>query len=99
MRWLLLARRKPHNWLQPGQLSSHLHSASRANLGTITSHSRKNNSQCIASFSPGDGATTGLESRHEFPYKAEDAAEFIDKNGPASTSVVQLAAKTEKITK
>ena len=43
--------------------------------------------------------TTGQESRREFPYKAEDAAELIDRNGPASTSVVQLAAKTEKITK
>jgi len=43
--------------------------------------------------------TTGQESRREFPYKADDAAELIDRNGPASTSAVQLAAKTEKITK
>lgn len=43
--------------------------------------------------------TTGQESRREFPYKAEDASELIDRNGPASASAVQLAAKTEKITK
>src|SRR6516162_3641120 len=43
--------------------------------------------------------TTGQESRREFPYKAQDAAELMDRSGPASTSPVQLAAKTEKVTK
>ena len=43
--------------------------------------------------------TTGQESRREFPYKAEDVSELIDRNGPVSSSGVQLAAKTEKITK
>jgi len=43
--------------------------------------------------------STGQESRREFPYKAEDASELIDRNGPVQTSGVQLAAKTEKITK
>lgn len=43
--------------------------------------------------------TTAQESRREFPYKAEDASELIDRNSPASTSAVRLAAKTEKITK
>jgi outer membrane protein OmpA-like peptidoglycan-associated protein len=43
--------------------------------------------------------TTGQESRREFPYKSEDAAELVVRNGPASTSAVQLAAKTEKMTK
>src|SRR5215470_10147024 len=99
MRWLLLACRKPHNWPHPGQLSRHLHSASRATLGTICSHSHRNNSRRIASLSPGDGTTTGQEWPREFPYKAEDTAELIDKNDPASTSVVRLAAMTEKITK
>jgi outer membrane protein OmpA-like peptidoglycan-associated protein len=43
--------------------------------------------------------TTGQQSRREFPYKAEDASELIDRNGPLSKSTVQLAAKTEKIAK
>jgi outer membrane protein OmpA-like peptidoglycan-associated protein len=43
--------------------------------------------------------TTGQESRREFPYKSQDAAELIDRNGPVSASAVQLAAKTEKITR
>jgi outer membrane protein OmpA-like peptidoglycan-associated protein len=43
--------------------------------------------------------TSGQESRREFPYKAEDASQLIDRNGPVSTSAVQLAAKTEKIKK
>lgn len=41
--------------------------------------------------------STGQESRREFPYKAEDASELIDRHGPVSMSAVQLAAKTEKI--
>jgi hypothetical protein len=43
--------------------------------------------------------TSGQESRREFPYKAGDAAELIDRSGPVSTSAVQLAAETEKIKK
>lgn len=43
--------------------------------------------------------TSGQESRREFPYKAGDAAELIDRSGPVSTSSVQLAAETEKIKK
>jgi hypothetical protein len=42
--------------------------------------------------------SSGQESRSEFPYKSQDAAELIDRSGPASTSAVQLAAKPEKIT-
>jgi len=43
--------------------------------------------------------TTDQQSRREFPYKGEDAAQLIDRNGPVSPSAVQLAAKIEKVTK
>lgn len=43
--------------------------------------------------------TSGQESRREFPYKAQDAAELIERKGSMSPSAVHLAAKTERITK
>ena len=40
---------------------------------------------------------TGQESRREYPYKADDFAKLMDRNGPASTAGVQFAAKKERI--
>ena len=46
-------------------------------------------------------STTGQQSRREYPFKAEDFASLIDRNGPASVkavgSAVQPASKKEKI--
>jgi outer membrane protein OmpA-like peptidoglycan-associated protein len=41
-------------------------------------------------------STTGQESAHQYPFKAEDFATLVDRNG-ATKAVVQMAAKKEKI--
>jgi outer membrane protein OmpA-like peptidoglycan-associated protein len=41
---------------------------------------------------------TGQQSLRQYPYKAEDVAQLIDRNGPkTASSAVQLASKKEKI--
>jgi outer membrane protein OmpA-like peptidoglycan-associated protein len=40
---------------------------------------------------------TGQESAREYPFKAEDFARLVDRNGPAKTGGVEMAAKKEKI--
>ncbi len=42
---------------------------------------------------------TGQESAREYPFKAEDFARLVDRNGPAKASGVEMAAKKEKINK
>src|SRR5580704_6882881 len=42
---------------------------------------------------------TGQESAHEYPFKAEDFARLVDRNGPAKTGGVEMAAQKEKISK
>jgi outer membrane protein OmpA-like peptidoglycan-associated protein len=42
---------------------------------------------------------TGQESAREYPFKAEDFARLVDRNGPMKTGGVELAAKKEKISK
>jgi len=42
---------------------------------------------------------TGQESAHEYPFKAEDFARLVDRNGPAKTGGVEMAAQKEKIKK
>jgi len=42
-------------------------------------------------------STTGQESAREYPFKSQDFARLVDRNGPAKTSGVQMAAKKEKI--
>ena len=42
---------------------------------------------------------TGQESAHEYPFKAEDFARLVDRNGPAKLGSVEMAAKKEKISK
>jgi outer membrane protein OmpA-like peptidoglycan-associated protein len=44
-------------------------------------------------------STTGQQSLRQYPYKAEDFAKLIDRNGPKPPSEVEAAAKREKITK
>ena len=39
---------------------------------------------------------TGQESAREYPFKAEDFANLVDRNGPAKTGGVELAAQKEK---
>jgi outer membrane protein OmpA-like peptidoglycan-associated protein len=39
---------------------------------------------------------TGQESAREYPFKAEDFARLVDRNGPAKTGGVELAAEKEK---
>jgi outer membrane protein OmpA-like peptidoglycan-associated protein len=39
---------------------------------------------------------TGQESARDYPFKAEDFARLIDRNGPAKTSGVEMAAEKEK---
>jgi outer membrane protein OmpA-like peptidoglycan-associated protein len=41
----------------------------------------------------------GQESAREYPFKAQDFAELIDRNGPTKTGVVEMAAEKEKINK
>lgn len=43
-------------------------------------------------------STTGQQSARQYPYKAEDFAKLIDRNGPMTPSPVQQAAKKEKTT-
>jgi outer membrane protein OmpA-like peptidoglycan-associated protein len=40
---------------------------------------------------------TGQESAHEYPFKSQDFANLIDRNGPTKPSGVELAAEKEKI--
>jgi outer membrane protein OmpA-like peptidoglycan-associated protein len=42
---------------------------------------------------------TGQESAHEYPFKSQDFANLIDRNGPAKPSGVELAAEKEKISR
>ena len=42
---------------------------------------------------------TGQESAREYPFKAEDFARLVDRNGPAKAGGVEMAAKKEKINK
>jgi outer membrane protein OmpA-like peptidoglycan-associated protein len=42
---------------------------------------------------------TGQESAREYPFKATDFANLIDRNGPTKSSGVELAAEKEKISK
>ena len=42
---------------------------------------------------------TGQESAREYPFKAEDFARLVDRNGPAKPGSVEMAAKKEKISK
>jgi outer membrane protein OmpA-like peptidoglycan-associated protein len=42
---------------------------------------------------------TGQESAREYPFKAEDFARLVDRNGPAKTGGVELAAEKEKTSK
>ena len=52
-----------------------------------------NNRRVDITLSPG-----GQQSARQYPYKAEDFAKLIDRNGPKPPSAVQPAAKKEKIT-
>ncbi len=42
-------------------------------------------------------STTGQESTLEYPFKSQDFARLVDRNGPTKTSGVELAAQKEKI--
>ena len=42
---------------------------------------------------------TGQESAREYPFKAQDFASLVDRNGPTKASGVELAAEKEKISK
>jgi outer membrane protein OmpA-like peptidoglycan-associated protein len=42
---------------------------------------------------------TGQESAREYPFKAEDFARLVDRNGPAKPGGVEMAAEKEKIKK
>jgi outer membrane protein OmpA-like peptidoglycan-associated protein len=42
---------------------------------------------------------TGQESAREYPFKAEDFARLVDRNGPMKTGGVEMAAQKEKISK
>ena len=42
---------------------------------------------------------TGQESAREYPFKAEDFARLVDRNGPAKPGSVEMAAQKEKISK
>jgi len=43
--------------------------------------------------------TTGQESAREYPFKSEDFARLVDRNGPAKTGGVELASQKEKMKK
>ena len=43
--------------------------------------------------------TTGEESAREYPFKSQDFARLVDRNGPAKTSGVELASQKEKMKK
>jgi outer membrane protein OmpA-like peptidoglycan-associated protein len=40
---------------------------------------------------------TGQESAHDYPFKAQDFARLVDRNGPTKSSGVELAAEKEKV--
>jgi hypothetical protein len=42
---------------------------------------------------------TGQESAREYPFKSGDFARLVDRNGPAKTGGVEMAAQKEKISK
>lgn len=42
---------------------------------------------------------TGQESAREYPFKAEDFARLVDRNGPTKPGGVELAAQKEKVSK
>jgi outer membrane protein OmpA-like peptidoglycan-associated protein len=42
-------------------------------------------------------STTGQESTRDYPFKSQDFANLIDRNGPTKPSGVELAAQKEKI--
>jgi outer membrane protein OmpA-like peptidoglycan-associated protein len=44
-------------------------------------------------------STTGQESAQEYPFKSQDFARLVDRNGPAKASGVQMAAQKEKVKK
>jgi len=44
-------------------------------------------------------STTGQESAHEYPFKSQDFARLVDRNGPTKTSGVEMASKKEKMSK
>lgn len=44
-------------------------------------------------------STTGQESAREYPFKSQDFARLVDRNGPTKTGGVQMAAEKEKASK
>ncbi|MGA9899068.1 MAG: OmpA family protein [Terriglobales bacterium] len=42
-------------------------------------------------------STTGQESAREYPFKSQDFARLVDRNGPVKTSGVEMAAQKEKV--
>jgi len=44
-------------------------------------------------------STTGQESAREYPFKSQDFARLVDRNGPAKTNGVEMAAQKEKTDK
>lgn len=44
-------------------------------------------------------STTGQESAREYPFKSQDFARLLDRNGPTKTSGVEMAAEKEKMSK
>ena len=44
-------------------------------------------------------STTGQESAREYPFKSQDFARLVDRNGPTKTSGVEMAAQKEKMSK
>lgn len=42
-------------------------------------------------------STTGQESAQDYPFKSQDFARLVDRNGPANTSGVELAGQKEKM--
>jgi hypothetical protein len=40
---------------------------------------------------------TGQESAREYPFKAQDFAGLIDRNGPTKAGAVEMAAEKEKV--
>jgi len=44
-------------------------------------------------------STTGQESAREYPFKSQDFARLVDRNGPAKPSGVEMAAEKKKMSK
>ena len=44
-------------------------------------------------------SSTGEQSALEYPFKSQDFARLVDRNGPTKTSGVELASKKEKVSK